>query len=168
MWNQVLGALRHYTETGRLHPYVSPWDTKKINEKTAAQAGLLLFSAMDFIGKKYGQEALDAYRGQLVKTVASGYSTTDIQNPLHFANLMAQEMRNLYGDQVEVRGNANRAVLDRRSSRVYEQSCRLDLVGDYASFCKNCSEFHMAIAKELGFHGEGKVTAAGYQLTIHR
>lgn len=167
-WAVKLEALRYYAETGRVYPLNDnyTWTPENMNARVASTKAGLLFGSMDFIGKKFGEKAVDEYKASLVKSHASFYKGMGLESPLHYANVLAAELKNLYGDKVEVWGNTNKAILERHSHAVFEQASKVGLISDYASFCKMCADFNLAIAKEIGFHGEAVVTTDGYRLTF--
>ncbi|MBI4861556.1 MAG: SRPBCC domain-containing protein [Candidatus Riflebacteria bacterium] len=168
LWRQRLESLRYYAECGRVNPYAATVEPAVLGDRIAEQTGRMLFVSMDFIGQRYGETALDEYRTTLARSVADGFRAANVQNPLHLANLLAQNMRLLYGDEVEVSGNVHMAVLERSSNRMYEVAHRSKLVGDYESFCKTCADFHTRVAKELGYGSEARITTNGYRLTFTR
>jgi uncharacterized protein YndB with AHSA1/START domain len=163
-WGQKLEALRYYAETGRVLPV--SWTPEQIRERNAAAKVSTLFGTFDYVGKKHGEKAVEELRGSLAKTQAAYYKNLGLQSPLHFANLLAQEITNLYGDRVEVWGNANKAILERRSSAVLESACALGYTNDRGAFLKTCSEYCLALVREVGYHGESTVGPDGYRIVL--
>jgi uncharacterized protein YndB with AHSA1/START domain len=165
-WHRAMESAKYYAETGQLPAVV--WTAEQIQERICQERSATMGTILGYLIPRFGAQVMTELQPLLIKAHAGYYRSFDLQSPIHFAALYAQEQFNVYGEHVEVRGNANRVTVERFDRAAYEQCQKAGFPADYASFCQSSANYALSLARELGFSAETEIVAEGYRLHLAR
>ena len=129
-----------------------------------------MMGPMGFIMRKLGPEALEELNDESAKNCAADMKGRGVDDPLKFAMNYAVVNKNVFGSDVEVTGNPEKAILDMKRCNNLAAALQLAEKGmpvTKEQHCSGCIDgYFRRVAKNLGFTLDVEFTDKGCRMTI--
>ncbi|HEY9773706.1 MAG TPA: hypothetical protein V6C81_07835 [Planktothrix sp.] len=147
------------------------WDSKKIAETTSHLVAGTWLAAFEVLSK-LDKKAVEEFHKLTTQHKLSFYKNLNIKTPMELVRAIAEHDHNLFGSEIEISGDENKATLKYNTCGVWQASEKLGaknfspeqqkLMGD------QCAQSWNTIAKEFGFNFEPKMTQDSYEMTFSK
>lgn len=131
-----------------------------------------MMGPMGFIMRKLGPEALEELNEEAAKGCAVDMQERGVDDPLKFAMNYAVINKNIFGSDVEVTGNPEKAVLDMKRCSNLEAALEFGEKGmpiTKEQHCFGCiNGYFKRVAENLGFTLDVEFTDKGCTMTISK
>ncbi len=131
-----------------------------------------MMGPMGFIMRKLGPEALEELSDEAGEHCAADMKERGVDDPLKFAMNYAVVNKNIFGSDVEVAGNPEKAVLNMKRCHNLEAALEFGEKGipiTKEQHCSGCIDgYFKRVAKNLGFTLDVAFTDKGCTMTISR
>ena len=131
-----------------------------------------MMESIGFIMRKLGPEAMEELNNETATHCAADIKARGVDDPLKFAMDYAIVNKNIFGSDVEVSGNSERAILD------VKRCSNLDAALGFAKkgmpitkeqHCGGCiNGYFKRVAENLGFNMDVEITNKGCKMIISR
>ncbi|MEA2075062.1 MAG: hypothetical protein U9O85_04950 [Euryarchaeota archaeon] len=129
-----------------------------------------MMGPMGFIMRKLGPEALEELNDEAAKGCAADMKERGVDDPLKFAMNYGIVNKNVFGSDVEVTGNPEKAILDIKRCSNLAAALQLAEKGmpiTKEQHCSGCiNGYFRRVAKNLGFTLDVEFTDKGCTMTI--
>ncbi len=129
-----------------------------------------MMGPMGFIMRKLGPEALEELNAEAAKGCAADMKERGVDDPLKFAMNYAIVNKNVFGSEVEVTGNPEKAILAMKRCSNLEAALQLVEKGmpiTKEQHCSGCiNGYFRRVAENLGFTLDVEFTDKGCTMTI--
>jgi hypothetical protein len=158
-----------YNMTATVTKVETKWDTKKTQEVTS-NAFAAIFIAANEVLAKAGDKAHEEFTTILRQHKISHYKQLGVKTPLDLVRIIAETEHNMFGSEVEISGDDNKATLKYVSCGMWNATQKLGkftpeqekLMGE------KCSDNWTKIASEFGFKYEPKMEKDSYEMTFSK
>jgi hypothetical protein len=145
------------------------WETKKIQEVTSNAFASVFLAANEVLGK-IGGTAHEEFETIVREHRVNHYKQLGVKTPLDLVRIIAESEHNLFGSEVEISGDENKATLKYISCAMWDATQKLGkftpeqekLMGE------KCSANWTKIASEFGFKYEPKMEKDSYEMTFSK
>lgn len=131
-----------------------------------------MMGPMGFIMRKLGPDALEELNEESAKGCAADMKERGVDDPLKFAMNYAVVNKNIFGSDVEVTGNPEKAVLNMKRCRNLEAALEFAEKGmprTKEQHCSGCiNGYFKRVAKNLGFTLDVEFTDKGCTMTVSK
>ena len=143
------------------------WEIKKIQEMTAKSMSDSMMAAMGVL-RKHGEETLKEFQAAQREPMIKYYKGLGIKTPMDLAKAKAELETNMFGSEIEIKGEENKAELKYISCAMWNnmKSCMNEEQQKEAGTCfEACVS---SFAKEFGFTGEVKFDGETATITFKK
>jgi len=131
-----------------------------------------MMGPMGFIMRKLGPDALEELNEESAKGCAADMKERGVDDPLKFAMNYAVVNKNIFGSDVKVTGNPEKAVLNMKRCRNLEAALEFAEKGipiTKEQHCSGCiNGYFKRVAKNLGFTLDVEFTDKGCTMTVSK
>jgi len=131
-----------------------------------------MMGPMGFIMRKLGPDALEELNEEAAKGCAADMKERGVDDPLKFAMNYAVVNKNVFGSDVEVTGNPEKAVLDMKRCRNLEAALEFAEKGmpiTKEQHCSGCIDgYFRRVAENLGFTLNVAFADKGCTMTVSK
>jgi len=129
-----------------------------------------MMGPMGFIMRKLGPEALEELNEEMAKGCSMEIAERGVDDALKFAMSYGVVNKNIFGSDVEVKGNPEKAILDVKRCSNLEVALRFAEKGmpvTKEQYCSGCiNGYFKRVAKNLGFKLDVEFSDKGCKMTI--
>jgi hypothetical protein len=145
------------------------WDAKKTAEVTSHIVASTWLSAFEVISK-LDQKAQQEFHNLTTQHKLNHYKQMNIKNPMDLVRAIGETEHNVYGSDIEISGDENKATLKYNSCGMWNASQKL---GKFTpeqeqKMGEQCVSTWSQIAKEFGFKYEPKMEKDSYEMTFSK
>ena len=145
------------------------WETKKTQENTANAFAAIYLSAYQALSQA-GEKAHEEFNNLMVQHKIAHYKAAGVKTPLDLVRTMAETEHNLFGSEVEISGDENKATIKWNTCGMWNACKTLGKLTpeQEQKMGENCSATSAKLAKEFGFKAEPNMTKDTWEMTFSK
>ncbi len=145
------------------------WETKHIQEVTSNIVASTWMAAHQVISK-LDQKAQQEFHNLVRDHKITHYKSLNVKTPMDLVRAIAETEHNVYGSDIEISGDANKATLKYNSCGMWSACEKLGkMTADQEkAMSEQCTSTMTQVAKEFGFKFEPKMDKDTYEMTFSK
>jgi hypothetical protein len=145
------------------------WETKHVQEVTSNLVASTWLAAHQVISK-LDQKAQQEFHNLLREHKINHYKSLNVKTPMDLVRAIAETDHNVFGSDIEISGDANKATLKYNSCGMWNACQKLGKFTpeQETKMGEQCSSTWTQIAKEFGFKYEPKMEKDSYEMTFSK
>lgn len=146
------------------------WDAKKVAQTTSAIMSATWMSAYEVLSK-LDHKALLEFNKLVTEHKLNHYKSLNIKTPLELVKAIAETEHNVFGSEIEIVGDEQKATLKYVSCGMWEASqkhCAKFSQEQQQKMGEMCQESWKHIAEQFGFKFEPKMGKDTFEMTFSK
>ena len=145
------------------------WDTKKTQETTANMIASLYMSAYKALATA-GEKAHEEFNTILLQHKIDHYKHLGVKNPWELVQAMAETDHNLFGSEIELTGDQNKATITYKTCGMWNACQKLGKMTpeQETKMGEQCAANTAKMAKEFGFNFEPHMDKDTWAMTFSK
>jgi hypothetical protein len=145
------------------------WDAKKIQDATAHMFASMFVASFETISK-VSPKALEEWQTIMRNHKIEHYKKIGVKTPMELAKAIAETDHNLFGSELEISGDDNKATIKYNKCAMWEATQKIAKFNEaqQKQMGESCQGSWAIIAKEFGFKVEPKMTEDTYEMTFSK